>query len=136
MMTFEKTEDKRHFHRIFYNAEAVLQSPETSWTCKIVDISLKGCLLDFTQPWSDSLDKLYTLTLNLTDEISIIMEVSVIHAIGNRVGFKCQHIDIDSISRLRRLVELNLGDSELLDRELAALSDTNYSTANQIPAGN
>ena len=33
------------------------------------------------------------------------------------------HIDLESISHLRRLVELNLGDSSLLERELAALSD-------------
>jgi len=32
-----------------------------------------------------------------------------------------QHIDLDSISHLRRLVELNLGDEALLERELAAL---------------
>lgn len=122
-MTFEKNEDKRRFHRIFYHAQAVLEGAETSYICNIVDLSLKGCLLEFPQPWAGSLETLYTLTLKLSDEISIVMEASVAHVVGNQVGFKCEHIDIDSISRLRRLVELNLGDSELLERELAALSD-------------
>jgi hypothetical protein len=122
-MAFEKSEDKRRFHRIFYHAQAVLEGSETRHLCQIVDLSLKGCLLTFTQPWSDSLEALYTLTLDLTEEISITMEVSVAHVVGHQVGFKCEHIDIDSISRLRRLVELNLGDSELLERELTALSD-------------
>ena len=122
-MAFEKPEEKRRFHRIFYNADAVLQRDEISYPCKIVDLSLKGCLLAFAEPWSESLETLYTLKLDLTDEISIVMVLGVAHVIGNLVGFKCEHIDIDSISRLRRLVELNLGDSELLERELAALSE-------------
>lgn len=122
-MTFEKPEDKRRFHRIIYNAEAVLQSDQVFYPCKIVDLSLKGCLVSFDEPWAGSPERLYTLTLKLTDEVSIIMGVEVAHVVGTQVGFKCQHIDIDSISRLRRLVELNLGDSDLLERELAALSD-------------
>ena len=123
-MTFAKTEEKRRFHRIFYTAEAVLAGDDGQlYLCKIIDLSLKGCLLDFGQDWSGSQEKVYTLTLKLSDEVSIVMELGVVHAAGPQIGFKCLHIDIDSISTLRRLVELNLGDSELLERELAALSD-------------
>ena len=32
-----------------------------------------------------------------------------------------KHIDLDSISHLRRFVELNLGDEQELERELGAL---------------
>ncbi len=122
-MTFDKTEDKRRFHRIIYNADAFLSGNQGSYQCGIIDLSLKGCLLRFEQPWSASLEDLYTLTLQLSDSVTIKMEVSVSHVIGNEVGFKCEHIDIDSISQLRRLVELNLGDSALLERDLLALSD-------------
>ncbi len=121
-MTFDKTEDKRHFHRIIYNAEASLNGNQTTYPCSIIDLSLKGCLLRFKQPWNASLEELYTLTLQLSDSAVIKMEVSVSHVIGNEAGFKCEHIDIDSISQLRRLVELNLGDSALLERDLLALS--------------
>lgn len=130
-MTIEKTDDKRRFHRIFYHADALLTGSGQSYPCKIIDISLRGCLLDFTEAWSGAADALYTLTFDLSDEISIAMAVSVTHANGNRAGFKCVHIDIDSISRLRRLVELNLGDSELLERELAALGDLAEHAAHQ-----
>ena len=51
------------------------------------------------------------------------MELTATHVVGNKVGFKCEHIDIDSISELRRLVELNLGSSALLERDLLALSE-------------
>ncbi len=121
-MTLDKSEDKRHFHRILYNAQAELTGSQAVYRCKILDLSLHGCLLQFEQPWTDLLEKIYTLTLNLSDTVSIKMEVSVSHVIGNEAGFKCEHIDIDSISQLRRLVELNLGDSTLLERDLLALS--------------
>ena len=119
------TNDKRHFHRIFYNSEASLSSESNNLIlpCKIVDISLKGCLLRFDAPWIEPLENLYTLRLQLSDDVSITMQICVTHVIGNDAGFKCEHIDIDSISQLRRLVELNLGDSELLERDLLALTD-------------
>ncbi len=116
------TNDKRHYHRIFYNSDVTLISESGTLPCKLIDISLKGCLLHFDQPWTSPLEELYTVKLDLSDQISITMQVSISHVIGNEAGFKCEHIDIDSISQLRRLVELNLGDSNLLERDLLALS--------------
>jgi hypothetical protein len=86
-------------------------------------LSLKGCLLDFKFPWRGDLEKLYTLTLHLSEQTQIKMELAPMRVIGNKAGFKCTHIDIDSISELRRLVELNLGSSVLLERDLLALSE-------------
>lgn len=116
------TNDKRNFHRIFYNADVSLSSESGTQPCKLVDISLKGCLLRFEAPWTGDLDGLYSINLQLSDDASICMQVSVAHVVGNDAGFKCEHIDIDSISQLRRLVELNLGDSDILERDLLALT--------------
>ncbi len=40
---------------------------------------------------------------------------------NGELGLRCEDIDVDSITCLRRLVELNLGEPELLERELSAL---------------
>ncbi len=117
------TNNKRHFHRVFYNSDATLSNESTTLPCKLVDISLKGCLLQFDENWSGDLEGLYTLKLTLSDKISISMQTSIAHVVGSNAGFKCEHIDIDSISQLRRLVELNLGDSDLLERDLLALTE-------------
>lgn len=114
--------DNRLFHRILYAAEAALNCEEKTWSCEIIDLSLKGCLLSLELPWEEDLEKLYTLSLRLSEQIKIKMELSVMHVVGNKVGFKCEHIDIDSITELRRLVELNLGNSTLLERDLLALA--------------
>ncbi len=117
--------DKRHFHRIFYNSNATLSNDENTFNCQLIDISLKGCLVRLDLPWTESLENIYTLNLQLSPDINISMQLSVAHVIANTVGFKCEHIDIDSISQLRRLVELNLGDSELLERDILALAELN-----------
>jgi len=115
--------DNRHFHRILYTADAILSCEEKTWHCEIIDLSLKGCLLRFELPWEEDPEKLYTLALRLSEQVQIKMELTATHVVGNKVGFKCEHIDIDSISELRRLVELNLGSSALLERDLLALTE-------------
>ncbi|MBE0470096.1 MAG: PilZ domain-containing protein [Methyloprofundus sp.] len=121
-----KDNEQRHFHRIFYKSQVTLSHESTQWPCQLIDISLHGCLLRFDKAWQqNNLESLYTLTLELSEAATITMSVSVSHVIDNEVGFKCEHIDLDSISTLRRLVELNLGDSNLLNRDLIALSQAN-----------
>lgn len=115
--------DNRHFHRIHFAGKATLSSEGKTWSCEIIDLSLKGCLLQLEFPWKEDLEKLYTLTLQLSEDTQIKMELIASHVVGDKVGFRCEHIDIDSISELRRLVELNLGSSALLERDLLALSE-------------
>jgi hypothetical protein len=45
----------------------------------------------------------------------------VAHLEGSNVGLKCEHIDLNSLTLLRRLLELNTGDTDLMDRELSHL---------------
>lgn len=117
----ESDREQRHHQRILYNADAILSDGDNQTACKVVDISLKGCLLDFQRPWTGNHIDTYTLKLALSDEVAIAMTLKFSHGFGGQIGFKCEHIDIDSITNLRRLVELNLGDSEMLGRELDAL---------------
>lgn len=121
----EKSEEKRRFHRIFYHADAqlALAGGGEPQRCKIVDLSLRGCLLELTEPLVGIGNQPYELKFELSAEAVIRMEIVATHIQGNQAGFRCAHIDIDSISLLRRLVELNLGDSELLERELSALGN-------------
>jgi hypothetical protein len=49
------------------------------------------------------------------------MKAVVAHIEKGSAGFRCDKIEAESAVHLRRLVELNLGDEELLHRELAAL---------------
>ena len=55
----------------------------------------------------------------MRDQIS--METRVAHEQGRYIGLLCLAIDLDSITHLRRLVELNLCDPNLLEREVSVL---------------
>ena len=50
------------------------------------------------------------------------MSLTFSHEENNTLGFKCQHIDIDSMTHLKRLVELNVGSDDILMRELEFLT--------------
>ncbi|MCK9607634.1 MAG: PilZ domain-containing protein [Methylomonas sp.] len=117
----ESDQEKRHYQRILYNAEAILADGDIKMACRVIDISLKGCLLDFEKTWPGNHINAYTLKLSLSDEMAITMTLKFSHGFGSQIGFKCEYIDIDSITNLRRLVELNLGNSAMLSRELDAL---------------
>ncbi len=127
-MTFNKADEKRQFHRVLYNVDAKLGFNEQFIPCKVIDLSLNGCLLQFEDSELIQKDHTYRLYLELSVDVDISMELNMCHLQDNKAGFICSHIDIDSISQLRRLVELNLGDSHLLERDLRALFDITETT--------
>ncbi|SGY99051.1 Putative uncharacterized protein [Moritella viscosa] len=63
-----------------------------------------------------------TLSISLTQEQVIIMEAILVHNEDHVLGLRCTRIDINSISELRRLVQLNLADESLLHRDIEHLA--------------
>jgi len=117
-----KTLEKRHFHRIAFDAGCELHCDEAVWLSEVLDISLKGVLVKRPANWDVSLNEPCEVVVLLDDqETGIVMAVELRHIETHRLGFKCQYIDLESASHLKRLVELNLGDPALLDREFAHL---------------
>jgi len=116
-------ENRRHFTRILFSIKAELTVDDNIYPVSIYDISLNGALVNSTSAEQSLKDKRGTLTFFLSDnESKVIMNVTVVHEKNNEMRLECNAIDIDSITLLRRLVELNLGDSELLNKELNQLS--------------
>lgn len=114
---------RRHFSRVFFQAAATLSSAGTRWPCEVLDLSLKGALLRLPagQPAPAGRCRL-ELTLDEAQQARIGMDAEVAHREGDVLGLHCLSIDLDSITHLRRLVELNLGDDAILQRDLSALS--------------
>lgn len=120
-----QTSEKRRFHRIGFDAPCELHWEEQVWTSELIDISLKGVLVRRPQGWSVPLRQPCEVVIHLDDnETGIVMAVELRHIEDYRLGFSCQYIDLESATHLRRLVELNLGDQALLDREFAHLVES------------
>jgi hypothetical protein len=115
------SDERRSFSRIPFDADTQIRQGSNAWSVVLIDVSLKGLLIEEPFGWNIDSDTPATATIILDDGSSITMSVLLRHAENKQVGFECDHIDIESISLLRRLVEINLGDSDLLERELSAL---------------
>ena len=61
------------------------------------------------------------LELRLPGGSRISMNASAANANERSIGFQWSKIDFDSFTHLKRLIELNIGDPELMNRELSAL---------------
>lgn len=118
----KKTADKRRFQRISFDAPCELYWQDDMQTAEVLDISLKGALVSRPEGWAASVGEPCELTIHLNDhESAIVMAVVLSHLGKDRLGFRIEYIDLESASHLKRLVELNLGDAELLERELIQL---------------
>lgn len=115
--------DRRRFHRIQFNAQATLNMVDRVVETALIDCSLKGVLVKRLPGWQPRVGDPIRLDwkLSATNEEMIRMETEVGRVNEDDIGLICTHIDLDSIMRLRRLVELNLGDPSLLERDLEHL---------------
>lgn len=118
--------DERRLHaRIAFHTAARLGFAGRTVDVAVLDISLKGALLRLPAEVDGSgLDEgaICQLEVALDDTSGAIrMDARVAHVGEGLLGVVCRTIDIDSATHLRRLVELNLGDPALLERELSAL---------------
>jgi hypothetical protein len=117
------TVERRQFTRIHFQANARLRLPDSEFEVEVVDLSLKGALV---RPRTDIFAPVGCnglLEIGLGDTgTAIAMEVTVVHRESDYYGLACREIDLDSITHLRRLVELNVGDESVLNRELTALA--------------
>ncbi len=113
--------ERRQFSRVLFDAWAELRQGDKSWQTTVVDLSLNGLLVTEPMYWEIDTTQPLVAAIRLDAQATIQMTVIWRHSRNNYIGFECEHIDLDSISNLRRLVELNLGDPVLLERELGAL---------------
>jgi c-di-GMP-binding flagellar brake protein YcgR len=115
-------QERRNNQRIPFQAEIFMQSGNEEWSSNLLDISLKGMLVEPPDNLNIDTSKPCALALFLGENASIHARVKITHRMDNgNWGLQWQHIDIDSLKHLRRLLELNQNDPSLLDRELAEL---------------
>lgn len=113
---------KRLFTRVPFEAGVVLEISPDRHACRLVDISLKGALVEQDQAWNADIGVPCSLSVELSaDGTAIQMKGTVAHVEAGRLGMRCAEIDLESMTNLRRLVELNLGDEAALNREIHAM---------------
>jgi hypothetical protein len=114
--------ERRHFTRVAFAVPAQLVTAGGQFAVKVHDLSFKGALVSLVKPVPLTMGTPCQLHVMLDQgHDRITMDATVAHLEGDSIGLLCRSIDLDSMTHLRRLIELQLADPALLDRELKAL---------------
>lgn len=115
--------ERRRFQRIAFDAGTEISQGDRRWKVALLDLSLQGLLVERPEHWDVVAGEPLQVRIYLGFDANVYMEADLAWEREGLLGFTCRHIDLDSISHLRRLVELNLGDEALLERELTLLGE-------------
>ncbi|MDP3775939.1 PilZ domain-containing protein [Methylotenera sp.] len=125
--------ESRRFTRIHFDAEVQLNIHliDDIHIAHLIDISLKGALVETDRPITTYIkERSCIMTLALDNhEQKITMQGKIIHHEGSLIGLESLHIDLDSITNLRKLIQLNTSDDKHLDTELSHMLK-NYENLN------
>lgn len=129
MTDFDSTsaEEHRRFRRIeFVDAVQVVSddvdgSEQHNWQAHCIDISMRGMLLEVPEAFSCSIGTPCEVQLMLSEDVIIEMPCTLVHTEGQRAGFRAETMSLDSMTNLRRLLELNLANNDEVERELTVL---------------
>jgi hypothetical protein len=119
----EKTTERRHFSRIEFDGHCSLNFNRQHYSAHLVDVCLSGALVSIEQEIEISQGQNASVSIELlgaSKHIDIL--ATLVRREGDLLHFKLENIDLESSAHLRRLIELNLGDASLVERELHQLA--------------
>jgi len=116
-------DEERRYHRVPFECFVDFHTASCEYICELIDISINGALIAACTGATPGPDTPCQLTISLDEDkkLQIIMNGRIARKIENRVGIYCESIDEDSMIHLRKLIEYNLGDVELVNRDFEAL---------------
>lgn len=113
--------NQRRFTRVPFLRRARIETRGYQLDAQCLDISARGILLVRPPDADWALEQHIRITIPIAEREVITMECSVAHIDDEVVGCACDSMDLESLTVLRRVLELNLPDSVSVHRELAEL---------------
>ena len=114
-------DNRRQFQRVRVDAAVRVYSDREMWATTLVDLALKGALVERPREWVGEVGKTQRLELRVNPLVIVSANARIAHVGENFIGYCFERMDLDSFVALKRLIELNLGDPAQIGRELAAL---------------
>ncbi|NBC30911.1 MAG: PilZ domain-containing protein [Spirochaetes bacterium] len=116
--------EKRRFQRTDFETTGTLWVKGRSMPFTLIDVSLKGVLVNPHDPDAVAIGEPAILHIRLSGSTVVIKaEAQCVHREYSYLGFRFTLIDVDSMAHLRRLMELNLGDAAEVEHELSFLTE-------------
>ncbi|MDY0291581.1 MAG: PilZ domain-containing protein [Desulfuromonadaceae bacterium] len=113
--------EKRRYARVNFIDDIEIIHADTRYPGVVTDISMKGVLIKLDEIPSGKVDSdMWLIRLCLAKDVQIVVQAQPSHFdyIHPAVGFSFTAIDVDSMAHLRRLLELNTGNANQIEREL------------------
>lgn len=118
-----QTDDRRHFSRIVFDGQCNIDFNRQRYKAHLVDVCLTGALVEIEQAIDIEEGQNASVSIELLGaNESIDILAILVKREEKLLHFKLENIDLESSSHLRRLLELNLGDAGLIERELHQLA--------------
>ncbi|MFO7811899.1 MAG: PilZ domain-containing protein [Pelovirga sp.] len=109
----------RNYRRIPFHTTATIIWAQEQFPCELIDLALRGALLQTHHEVPIKVGERARVEIELANsQLKLSFGVELIHREQNQYGFLFIDADDESLAHLRRLLELNLGDDEQVDREL------------------
>lgn len=110
---------QRHFTRVSLHNPAIIATGDTQWDTHLMDLSLSGALLEQPSGWTGKTGDRMRLKLQLADQSYLEVDAQIRQIDADRLGMSFIDLDDSDRDEIRWLVEINLGDPALLQRELS-----------------
>ena len=111
-------EDKRHYHRVPFKCHSQVTVVDRCYPCELLDISLRGVLLELDPAEPIGLGSLCNIDIALAScDIHLQFDAKLVHREESHYGFTIESLDLESMAHLRRLLELNYGDADAINQE-------------------
>ncbi len=112
-------DEKRYFSRINFTAKSQIESNDKVYEGELLDLSLRGALLRFKDQIPLKKCDQCTLLVHLhSSDIKLIFDAELVHIHQNNLGFRFISEDIGTMTHLRNLLSLNVGDYDKITDEL------------------
>lgn len=113
--------NNRHFRRIPFEAEVTLKIEQEVCTGQLLDVALKGAMVGTGAPLPFAIGTKCSLSIALPGTpISLDFLAELIHKEEQCYGFRFISENLETLTHLRKLIELNTGDAEATRSELTA----------------
>lgn len=123
----ESMNGTRRFSRITLIEKSFVEFAGRTIEVSLVDVSLKGALVEFETDIAIGKGDTLQLTFHLGNtEIILRFGTEVVHCHKNRVGVKFVETDLDTMIHLRSLIEARTMDPEKVRDELGFLIESQH----------
>lgn len=125
--------ERRQFSRIhFQNCCSLIFNnavADLDLAASLVDISFNGALLSINLEAPNLAGQPVQMQLTLEgSNIELLLKGTVCHQQQALLGIQFTKIDVETMTHLKRLIELNSGDSENMHREFAQLIESHIAS--------